>query len=107
MELVLLYLSNPLFVSSVLCTELRREGFTTNMYKQMLILKLQFKLNVWAGIVGNCLVGPFILPACLIGAVYRDFIQNTFPALLYENVSLKIRKKHVVYAIHIGMYLCF
>ncbi|KAJ4431746.1 hypothetical protein ANN_20350 [Periplaneta americana] len=52
----------------------------------------QFRINVWAGIVGDCLVGPYVLPARLTGAIYRDFIQNTLPKLLHEDVPLNIRQ---------------
>ncbi|KAJ4438741.1 hypothetical protein ANN_14692 [Periplaneta americana] len=52
----------------------------------------QFRINVWAGIVGDCLVGPYVLSARLTGAIYRDFIQNTLPELLHEDVPLNIRQ---------------
>ena len=44
-----------------------------------------------AGIVGDCLVDSYVLPAYLMGAVYRDFISNTLPDLL-EDVPLLIRR---------------
>ena len=47
---------------------------------------------MWAGIVGDCLIGPYVLPSRLTGAVYRDFIQNTLPDLLHECVPLQIRQ---------------
>lgn len=40
------------------------------------------KLNVWAGIFGNSIVGPFFLPGTLTGDMYLDLLENTIdPAL--------------------------
>jgi hypothetical protein len=33
----------------------------------------QFSDNVWAGIVGDCLAGPHVLPHRLTGSHYQDF----------------------------------
>lgn len=52
----------------------------------------QFKINVWAGVVGNCLLGPIELPQRLNGPHYLDFIQNTLPQLL-EDVDLATRRE--------------
>lgn len=41
-----------------------------------------FTINVWAGNVGDSLVGSYLLPAGLTGAAYSDTISNTFPDLL-------------------------
>ena len=49
----------------------------------------QFSINVGAGITGDCLLGPALLPQCLNGETYLAFLQNTLPPLL-ENVSLAI-----------------
>jgi hypothetical protein len=38
--------------------------------------KQQFSINVWAGIVGDYLVGPYILPCQLTGKHYRDVLLN-------------------------------
>lgn len=50
----------------------------------------QFSLNVWLGIVGDCLIGPVFLPGRLTGEVYRNFLENTLPGFL-EDVPLAIR----------------
>jgi hypothetical protein len=42
----------------------------------------QFSINVWAGIVGACLVGPHVLPHRLTGKHYRDFLLHDLPKLL-------------------------
>lgn len=99
-------IANPLFVSSVLFTDeatFGRDGIT-NFHNDHVWAdrnpraafqarhQQQFRINVWAGIVGDCLVGPYFLPARLTGAIYRDFIQNTLPELLHEDVPLNIRQ---------------
>lgn len=51
----------------------------------------KFSLNVWAGIVGDRLVGPFILPPRLNGIEYLQFLNNTLDELL-EDVPLAVRR---------------
>lgn len=42
------------------------------------------KLNVWAGIFGNSIVGPFFLPGNLTGDMYLDLLENAIdPALTH------------------------
>ena len=50
----------------------------------------RFSINVWAGIIGDRLLGPVLLPQRLKAETYLVFLQNTLPPLL-ENVSLTIR----------------
>ena len=45
----------------------------------------RFSVNVWAGIVGDNLIGPYLMPSPLTGAVYREFLQEVLPQLL-ENI---------------------
>lgn len=52
----------------------------------------QFSINVWAGIVQNYLVGPFILPRRLNGQTYLHFLQENLPNLI-EDVPLNIRQR--------------
>jgi hypothetical protein len=47
---------------------------------------------VWAGIVGDCLVGPHVLPHRLTGTHYRDFLLHDLPKLL-EDVPLAVRAR--------------
>jgi hypothetical protein len=47
---------------------------------------------VWAGIVGDCLVGPHVLPHRLTGNHYRDFLLHNLPNLL-EDVPLAVRAR--------------
>lgn len=42
----------------------------------------RFQVNVWAGVIGDQLIGPHILPPRLNGETYLDFLQNTLPELL-------------------------
>lgn len=50
----------------------------------------RFSANVWAGIIGNQLIGPFILPQVLNSQLYSDFLENTLPDLL-EDIPLATR----------------
>jgi hypothetical protein len=47
---------------------------------------------VWAGIVGDWLVGPLVLPHRLTGNHYRDFLLYDLPKLL-EDVPLAVRAR--------------
>ena len=49
----------------------------------------RFDISVWAGIIGDQLLGPVLLPQCLNGEKYLAFLQNMLPSLL-ENVPLAI-----------------
>ena len=51
----------------------------------------RFCINMWAGIIGDRLLGPVLLPQHLNGETYLAFLQNTLPPLL-ENVPLAIRQ---------------
>lgn len=51
-----------------------------------------FSVNVWAGIIGDYLIGPFFLPQRLNGETYCHFLRNDLPALL-EEVPLGIRRQ--------------
>jgi hypothetical protein len=52
----------------------------------------RYSVNVWAGIVHNQIIGPYILPSRLTGNVYRIFLEEVLPGLL-ENVPLDIRRR--------------
>lgn len=51
----------------------------------------QFSVNVWVGIIGDHLVGPFFLPSRLDGSYYRKFLETEL-AILLESVPLFLRK---------------
>jgi hypothetical protein len=50
----------------------------------------QFSINVWAGIVHDCVVGQQVLSNRLIGSHYRDFLLHDLPKLI-ENIPLAVR----------------
>lgn len=43
-----------------------------------------FSLNVWCGLLGDNLVGPFFLPPRLSGVSYLQFLQDNLPELLQD-----------------------
>jgi hypothetical protein len=47
----------------------------------------RFSINLWAGILGDGLISPYILPQRLTGCSYLNFIVSTLPELL-EDVLL-------------------
>jgi len=49
--------------------------------------QVRFAVNVWAGILGDHLIGPYILPERLNGRTYYIFLNEVLPELL-ENVPL-------------------
>lgn len=51
----------------------------------------QWSLNVWAGIIGNCVIGPYFFEENLNGETYLTFLQHNLPCLL-ENVTLEVRR---------------
>ncbi|XP_070529987.1 uncharacterized protein [Cardiocondyla obscurior] len=46
--------------------------------------QFRWKLNVWAGIIGNRVIGPYFLPPRLDGERYAQFLENHLPILLEE-----------------------
>jgi hypothetical protein len=53
-----------------------------------------FSVNVWRGVIGNQLIGHAVVPNCLTGRAYVDFLQNELPLLL-EEVPLAKRMRIV------------
>jgi Transposase. len=51
----------------------------------------RFSVNVWAGIIGDYLLGPFFLPQRLDAVEYLNFLENHLPELM-ENVPLNLRQ---------------
>ena len=51
-----------------------------------------FSFNVWAGILGDCLVGLHFLPHRLNGEQYLRILRNDLPDLL-EDVPLRQRQQ--------------
>lgn len=44
----------------------------------------RFSANVWAGVIGNQLIGPYFLPDNLNGQNYLEFLQNDLPGLVED-----------------------
>lgn len=42
----------------------------------------KFSINVWAGVIGDRLIGPYVLPQRINGQTYLAFLQNVLPELL-------------------------
>lgn len=51
----------------------------------------RFMVNVWAGIVGNHLIGPYFIDGILTGQKYLNFLQNEFWNL-FDDVPLQTRR---------------
>jgi len=51
----------------------------------------RFTVNVWCGVLGNKLIGPFVLDN-LTGNAYEVFLRNELPGLL-EDIPLMIRSQ--------------
>lgn len=49
-------------------------------------------MNVWAGIVNDYLIGPYLLPTRLNGRCYRIFLEEVLPELLQE-VPIGVRNQ--------------
>lgn len=51
----------------------------------------RWSLNVWGGICGNKVIGPYFFDNVLTGIIYYEFLQNDLPILL-ENMDLNTRR---------------
>lgn len=49
-------------------------------------LHVNWSINVWAAIVDKCVVGPCLLPSCLVGCAYCMFLRE----VLLEDVPLAV-----------------
>ena len=52
----------------------------------------RFSVNVWCGVLGNRLIGPFVFDSNLTGNTYEAFLRNELPGLL-EDIPLMIRSQ--------------
>jgi hypothetical protein len=53
--------------------------------------QVRWSINMWAGIIGNCVAGPYLKPDRLSGPAYCVFLQEVLPVLL-EDVPLAVRR---------------
>jgi hypothetical protein len=51
-----------------------------------------FGVNVWAGFVGNIVLGPYLLPDRPTAQRCREFLETVLPGLL-EDVPLAVRQR--------------
>jgi hypothetical protein len=54
--------------------------------------QIRFSVSVWAGIIGDIVVGPYLLSDLLTAQRYRDFLETVLPGLL-EDVPLAVRQR--------------
>jgi len=52
----------------------------------------RFSVNLWCGVLGNRLIGPFVFDNNLTGNTYEAFLRNELSGLL-ENIPLMIRSQ--------------
>jgi len=52
----------------------------------------RFSVNVWCGVLGNRLIGPFVFDNNLTGNTYEAFLRHELPGLL-EDIPLMIRSQ--------------
>ncbi|EFN64048.1 hypothetical protein EAG_09261, partial [Camponotus floridanus] len=52
----------------------------------------RWSLNVWCGIIGDFVIGPYFFEETVTSESYCDLLQNHLPALL-EDVPLHIRRE--------------
>ena len=52
----------------------------------------RFSVNVWCGVIGNRLIGPFVFDNNLTGNMYEAFLRNELPGLL-EDIPLMVRSQ--------------
>jgi hypothetical protein len=70
-----------------------RTCFFDNPHKTSVInIQRRFSMNVWCGVTGNKLIGPFVLNSNLTGSTYEAFLGNGLPGLL-EDIPLTIRSQ--------------
>lgn len=53
--------------------------------------QIQFSINLWAGIIDDLLIGPYVLPPRLTGDNFLEFLQENL-AVLLEDVPLATRR---------------
>jgi len=71
----------------------------------------RFSLNMWFGLLGKRLIGPFVFDNNLTGNTYEVFLRNELPGLL-EDIPLMIRSQMYFqhdgappyYTQHVGEY---
>lgn len=97
---------NPQFISTVLFSDeatFKNNGSVNrhNMHYYSVVnprwtrhinYQNQWSINVWGGILGNSVVGPFFFDEHLTGEMYKLFLENNLPELL-EEIDLDTRQQ--------------
>lgn len=60
----------------------------------------QFSINIWAGVFGDFVIGPFLLPPGN-GNSYLNFLQGIVPHLI-ENVNVPVNVQEKMWFHHDG-----
>jgi len=60
------------------------------------IFQRRFSVNVWRGLLGNRLIGPFVFHNNLTGNTYEAFLSNELPGLL-EDIPLMVSSQMYTY----------
>lgn len=59
----------------------------------------RFSINIWAGIVGDSLLGPYVLPNRLNGRDYTRFLRNQLPCYLED---MPLASRQLMFFMHDG-----
>lgn len=59
------------------------------------LFQRRFNINVWAGVIGNLLLGPHVFQGTLNGAMYWNFLLHYLPRILHE--VERARRQRIVY----------
>ncbi|KAJ4444666.1 hypothetical protein ANN_06463 [Periplaneta americana] len=59
--------------------------------------QVRFSLNMWAGIIGDRLVGPHVLVNRLTGQAYTNFLENTIPHVLEDTPLINCQHIHFLH----------
>ena len=70
----------PIYGIVIILMELRKQVSTS------------LSVNVWCGVIGDQLIGPYIISQRLSGNIYANVLQDELPALL-ENVAVQTRRQ--------------
>ena len=62
--------------------------------KQVRGYQQKFRVNVWAGIVGDYLIGLYVLPPRLNAQSYLVFLRDVLPELLEEQLPILLLSSH-------------
>lgn len=56
--------------------------------------RIRLPFNAWAGITGDCLAGPYLIPERLDVRKYLIFLQEVLPELLVDKIRRRMWFQH-------------